>query len=417
MRSQVPIPSFAVALGLLLLIAYSGPVQAQEDGTYTVVPGDTLSRIAAQFGTSLDNLIAVNAIQDPNRLVVGQQLIIPDASGAIPVSAIPTGTVLAAPGDTIGVLAARYGQDPTLVAELNGRTTATRLFPGQPVDLPADVATPTPLRFGAVTAVDAAQSIVQGRTGRIYVALERPVELSGTWLGGDLVFTAIGGDPLRQFAFLPVDPLQEEGSYAVSLTYLTSQGIAVSRAWPVTVETGPYTFQEIVVSDEKAASLTSEVVQAEREKVTGVWSEVSPDLLWLEPFERPINLQYATTSPFGTRRTYSVADIGNFHAGQDFGSPEGALIVAPAVGIVRLAEPLPVRGNAVIVDHGRGVFTGYWHMSEIAVEPGEVVSPGDVLGLVGNTGLSTGAHLHWELRIDGIAVDPMQFLEEAPFAP
>jgi murein DD-endopeptidase MepM/ murein hydrolase activator NlpD len=73
-----------------------------------------------------------------------------------------------------------------------------------------------------------------------------------------------------------------------------------------------------------------------------------------------------------------------------------------------------VRGNAILIDHGGGVFTGYWHLSELAASEGQVVEVGDLLGLVGTTGLSTGAHLHWELRIYGIAVDPMQFLNE-PF--
>jgi murein DD-endopeptidase MepM/ murein hydrolase activator NlpD len=69
----------------------------------------------------------------------------------------------------------------------------------------------------------------------------------------------------------------------------------------------------------------------------------------------------------------------------------------------------------VIIDHGRGLFTGYWHLSEMVVEVGQQVDTGDLLGLVGNTGLSTGAHLHWELRIYGIAVDPMQFIDEPLF--
>jgi murein DD-endopeptidase MepM/ murein hydrolase activator NlpD len=181
------------------------------------------------------------------------------------------------------------------------------------------------------------------------------------------------------------------------------------------VVAGPYEFQEIVVSQEKADVLTPDVVVAEREHVVSIWSQVSPDLLWREVFQRPISVDYATTSPFGTRRTYSVADIGNFHAGQDFGAPEGTLILAPAPGVVVLAEPLAVRGNAVILDHGQGVFSGYWHMSEINVALGMQVAVGDVLGLTGNTGLSTGAHLHWELRIDGVAVDPLQFLDEPPF--
>ncbi len=68
-----------------------------------------------------------------------------------------------------------------------------------------------------------------------------------------------------------------------------------------------------------------------------------------------------------------------------------------------------VRGNAVVLDHGNGVFTGYWHMSELDVKPGEAVETGQLLGKVGSTGLSTGAHLHWEMRVAGVAVDPLQW--------
>ena len=74
-----------------------------------------------------------------------------------------------------------------------------------------------------------------------------------------------------------------------------------------------------------------------------------------------------------------------------------------------------MRGNAVIIDHGRGIFTGFWHMSEIRATVGQQVAAGDIVGIVGNTGLSTGAHLHWEMRVYGVAVDPIQFLEEAVY--
>ena len=158
--------------------------------------------------------------------------------------------------------------------------------------------------------------------------------------------------------------------------------------------------------------MTPDAINAEREKVVTAWSQVSPVLQWQGTFLRPIDPQYPTTSPFGTRRDYSVADIGNFHAGQDFGAPEGVLVTAPAAGTVVLAEPITVRGNAVILDHGRGIFTGYWHLSEIKVQVGQQVAAGDVIGIVGNTGLSTGAHLHWEMRVNGVAVDPTQFLDE-----
>ena len=66
-----------------------------------------------------------------------------------------------------------------------------------------------------------------------------------------------------------------------------------------------------------------------------------------------------------------------------------------------------MRGNAVIIDHGLGVHTGYWHLSSIKVKPGQMVKPGDLIGLVGTTGLSTGDHLHWELRIGDVPVNPL----------
>lgn len=409
---------FLIAL-LLLLLTLARPLHAQDAaGAYTVAPGDTLGAIATQFGVPLDALIAANAIDDPNRIRVGQVLVIPNADGSLPAAALAattTGVVRAAAGDTLATLAARYALDPALVAELNGVPSTRRLFPGQPVRVPADVVPPVTVTLGAITALDAPAEIVQGRTGRVDVISSRPLNLIGRWNGQPLTFIPLSEDGLHHFAFVPVDALLEPGVYPLEIGYTTARGVEIVRSWPVTVVAGPYDYQEIVVAQEKADVLTPDVVVAERERVVAIWSQISSTLWWRDLFQRPISVDYPTTSPFGTRRTYSVADIGNFHAGQDFGAPEGTLIFAPAPGVVVLAEPLAVRGNAVIIDHGQGVFTGYWHMSEMKVTPGMRVETGDVLGLVGNTGLSTGAHLHWELRINGVAVDPMQFLDEKPF--
>ena len=401
----------ALVLATLLWL----PLQAQDGGVYIVAPGDTLGVIAARFGIPLDLLTQVNEIDDPNRITVGQRLLIPTADGQLPLAAIPTAVRRAEPGDTLFTFSARYGQAVQLLADLNNLDSATRLFPGQPLRVPEEGLPATaPLRFGAVTAVTAPAAIIQGRTGRVVVTTDRPLELRGAWLDQTLVFTPLGEDGLQQFALLPAPALQEVGAYDLVVGYTTAQGQPVDERWSVTVEAGDYASQQIVIDDAKASAMTPEAVQGEVQRVVDLWTQVSPDLLWLGPFARPIDVQYATTSPFGTRRTYSVSDIGNFHAGQDFGAGEGVLVTAPAAGIVVLAEPLVVRGNAVILDHGRGIFTGYWHLSEIAVEPGQVLAPGDTIGLVGNTGLSTGAHLHWELRINGVAVDPMQYLEESP---
>jgi murein DD-endopeptidase MepM/ murein hydrolase activator NlpD len=423
--------SLNLGLCLLITIAFFVPVRtfAQDAGTYTVASGDTLGAIANRFGVTVEDLTAVNGIADPNLLAVGQVLAIPNGTGLVVAASGagagtgdgiaaatysgPTGSVLARPGDTIGRLAARYGQDPAVIATLNGVEPASRLFPGEPVNVPADVVpAQTPLYFGAVTAVQVSSSIVQGRTGHIYVETTRPLAVSATWLGQPVVFSPIHPDGLRQFALLPIDALQEPGTYDLVLSYTTARGAQVSRTWQIQAEAGDYESQQIVVSDDKAAEMTPDAINAEREKVVTAWSQISPVLQWHGTFLRPIDPQYPTTSPFGTRRDYSVADIGNFHAGQDFGAPEGVLVTAPAAGTVVLAERVTVRGNAVILDHGRGIFTGYWHLSEIKVQVGQKVAAGDVIGIVGNTGLSTGAHLHWEMRVNGVAVDPTQFLDE-----
>ncbi len=419
LRLCVKSPSFRRSLagwlaGALLALLLWLPLYAQEDGVYTVAPGDTLGVIANRFGVPLDALVQVNAIDDPNRITVGQRLLIPTADGQAPLAAIPTAVRHAAPGDTLAAFAARYGQEAALLAELNGLDSSARLFPGQPLRVPvAGLPATDPLRLGAVTAVEAPAAITQGRTGRVVVTTDRPTALRGTWLDQELVFTPLDETGLRHFALLPAPALQDAGDYELLLGYTTARGQPVDAVWPVAVEAGGYASQQIVIDAATASSMTPEVVRAETTRAIDLWSQVSADLRWQGPFARPIDPQYATTSPFGTRRTYSVSDIGNFHAGQDFGAPEGVLVTAPAEGVVVLAEPLVVRGNAVILDHGRGIFTGYWHLSEIKVAPGQVVAPGDAIGLVGNTGLSTGAHLHWELRINGVAVDPMQFLEES----
>jgi murein DD-endopeptidase MepM/ murein hydrolase activator NlpD len=403
--------------GALSLALLSGAARAQdgERQSYTVVAGDTLFVIAQRYGIPLEALIAANNIADANLLEVGQVLVIPTAAEAAQFAGVPAAEVTrvyARPGDTLAALAARYGLLPDDLASLNTISPTARLFPGQPLAIPSDAELPQPLRFGAITSVDLPERLIQGRTGRVVVRTRRPLSVEGLWNGLPVSFSPVAGDPAAQFAYLPAPALIEPSSYWLSLSYTAANGLVLSQAWPIAVGAGPYESQIIELPPDRGALLDPALVQSELEKVVAAWSPRTPQLLWSAVLSRPIDLQYATTSPFGTRRAYGGGPVDSYHAGQDFGAPPGVPVVAPGDGVVVLAEPLQVRGNAVIVDHGRGVFTGYWHLSEIKVAPGQPVTVGDVLGLVGNTGLSTGAHLHWELRIYGIAVDPMQFVEE-----
>jgi murein DD-endopeptidase MepM/ murein hydrolase activator NlpD len=136
----------------------------------------------------------------------------------------------------------------------------------------------------------------------------------------------------------------------------------------------------------------------------------TPEKLWSGYFQVPSPFGDTFNSLFGTRRSFNGSDFIYFHAGLDFGGGLGVQIFAPAAGQVVFAAPLEVRGNATIINHGWGVYSGYWHQSEILVQEGQMVEPGQVIGIVGNTGRSSGAHLHWELWVGGVQVDPLDWL-------
>lgn len=121
----------------------------------------------------------------------------------------------------------------------------------------------------------------------------------------------------------------------------------------------------------------------------------------------PVNAEI--TSPFGWR-IHPIYGTQRFHSGTDFGVDEGTPVHAADSGVVVEAGWLGGYGYAVIIDHGNGMSTLYAHNNDLLVSPGETVSKGQVVCYSGNTGGSTGPHLHFEVRINGEPTDPMQYL-------
>ncbi len=115
---------------------------------------------------------------------------------------------------------------------------------------------------------------------------------------------------------------------------------------------------------------------------------------------------------FGNRRSYNDSPYDFFHTGLDFCGQVGQPIYAPANGVVVFSDFLTVRGNATVIDHGEGVFTGYLHQSEFLVQTGDRVEKGQLIGRVGSTGRVVGPHLHWEVIVGGVQVNPMDWLEQ-----
>ena len=123
---------------------------------------------------------------------------------------------------------------------------------------------------------------------------------------------------------------------------------------------------------------------------------------------------YTFTSAFGVRSD-PFRGSAAMHAGVDLSASYGSPIYATADGVVDRAEWFGGYGNMVEIDHGKGIATRYGHMSRISARSGEQVKRGDLIGYVGSTGRSTGNHLHYEVRIDGYAVNPMPFLQSANY--
>ena len=115
------------------------------------------------------------------------------------------------------------------------------------------------------------------------------------------------------------------------------------------------------------------------------------------------------TSEFG-RRTNPFGGRGEFHTALDIATKLGAPIQAPADGIVANVEKRPDMGLMIQVEHGRGIQTLYAHLFRAAVSKGQVVKRGDVIGYVGNSGRSTGAHLHYSVSLNGVYVNPRKYL-------
>lgn len=114
-------------------------------------------------------------------------------------------------------------------------------------------------------------------------------------------------------------------------------------------------------------------------------------------------------STFG-RRVDPIAGVGAMHEGVDFVADTGTRVVASAGGVVLSAEFHPQYGNLIEIDHGNDFSSRYAHLSKINVKPGQIIKRGQLIGASGNTGRSTGPHLHFEVRFKGVAQNPARFL-------
>jgi murein DD-endopeptidase MepM/ murein hydrolase activator NlpD len=245
----------------------------------------------------------------------------------------------------------------------------------------------------------------------LHIETTTPATLTATFMGSDLNFAPNGA---ASTTILGVYRWTAPGLYPLTITAQSADGTSRSFTRQIMVSPGGYASEMIHLSPEDAEVFAdTETVQGEANFIAGLMSGFTPERLWDGLFRLPA--AGIMSSGYGTARSYDdgiTYDV--FHAGADFAAERGTPIYAPANGIVVETGELTVRGLFTIMDHGWGVYSGFWHQSSIMVSPGDSVAVGQQIGTIGNTGLSTAAHVHWEMWVEGVQVDPLQWVRQ-PF--
>ena len=165
--------------------------------------------------------------------------------------------------------------------------------------------------------------------------------------------------------------------------------------------------ESIKIAPEKVQD--SEETKDQRERIFNRICTKSIKQLWTGRFIVPVKGRVSTK--YGTGRTVNNKKSSSHHKGIDISADLGASVKSANNGTVVLTGEYILTGKTVIIDHGQGIVSAYYHLSEIIVKEGADVKSGEVIAKVGSTGMSTGPHLHWGIYIFGVDVDPMNFVD------
>lgn len=211
----------------------------------------------------------------------------------------------------------------------------------------------------------------------------------------------------RPFESLAPVPLDTRDSLSVALTLHYADGAVEARTVSVPVTAGAYRHEELTVAPRLGSPLSEEdrarlARDQARARAVSEQAHRTPRL-WGAPFVLPRDDR--VTSGFGNGRIFN-GQVSSRHTGLDLDGEPGDTVVAATRGVVALVADFLLAGSIVYLDHGGGLVSGYFHLSEQLVTEGDTVHAGTPIGRVGATGRVTGPHLHWVVRYGSVSVDP-----------
>ncbi len=236
-------------------------------------------------------------------------------------------------------------------------------------------------------------------------------EVKGDWGGRKVAFWQESGKEGIQRGLVGVDLEKAPGEYELKVTGQTASGEKIVCRAMVEVKKGQFATEKLQVGKQFVEPNPEQIKRANEElqKLREIFDRVTPERLWDGKFRVPLD-GVTSGSNFGKRRILN-GNPGSPHSGIDLPGATGTPVHAAQRGRVVLAEELFFAGNAVVVDHGLGIYTFYGHLSEIDVKVGDTLEPGTVMGKVGATGRVTGPHLHWGLTVERARVNPLQIVK------
>lgn len=367
---------------------------ALDELSHLVQPGDTWAALAWRYGVGEETLRAANP--HPNvqhQPAIGQRVVITG-----PAKDELAGLITNSDHGGLLQVAATTGARPWTIALINQLTNPFRPLLYRTIFLPGGNHPPKQFPPG-IRALEVSQApALPGQALAIRGLGQANQPPAARFAGAEMAVSSAGS---HFIALIGTGAFFEPGQYPLEIV---APGQPLwSQPWMLV--DGEWTYEEITYTGQ-AASIDAETIRQERQRLDAIWNQVSDWPFWSGAFLEPIQDFLGYSSLYGARRSYGGGPYDRYHEGLDFSAYGGTAVYAPAAGQVVLAEQLAARGGAVIIDHGLGVFTGYYHLSEVLADPGQTVASGGLIGRVGSTGLSTGNHLHWDLLVGGVWVDP-----------
>jgi len=255
----------------------------------------------------------------------------------------------------------------------------------------------------------ASNQLAVGQPGLLLVRPSRPIASLSAALFGRPVPLVPWADG-RFLGLVGVDLDDPVGRAPLTLTYQLEDGETMQVELDLDVVDREYPTDTLRVAPRfvKPGPAARRQIKRERRELEELWREPSPERLWRGTFAQP--RQSRVTAEYGTRRVFNGKQRSR-HTGVDLDGNGGEPIAAANRGRVLFAGKRYYSGYTVILDHGQGLSTVYFHLQSVSVKAGTTVERGDVVGKLGNTGKVTGPHLHFGVRLSGSYVDPLAFLQ------